>query len=77
MDIELYAHRMWDKIIYLLPNFNGCNWGIDKQFHPTLYDVRNYLSMLGLQFHVSKRSPCGFMWYVIAYQLPDVNGSFK
>ena len=32
--------------------------GMDKWFHPTLYNGRNYLSMLGLKLkHVSKRGP--------------------
>ena len=36
--------------------------GMDKQFHPTIYNGCNYLSMPGLKFnHVSKRGP---WWHV-------------
>ena len=36
-------------------NFNG-SWGMDKYFHPTLYNGCKYLFMLGLKStHVSKR----------------------
>ena len=42
-----------------IPKLQRCNrWslGMDKQFHPTLFWARNYLSMLGLKLnHVSKR----------------------
>ena len=42
-----------------------CHWplhhwslGMDKYFHPTLYNVCNYVSMLGLKVnHVRKRDP--------------------
>ena len=41
-----------------IPKLQRCNrWslGMDKQFHPTLYNGCNYLSILGLQLiHVSK-----------------------
>ena len=41
-----------------IPKLKRCNrWslGLDKQFHPTLYNGCNYLSMVGLKIkHVSK-----------------------
>ena len=49
---------MWEEITYPFLNFNGSNrWnlGMDKWFHPTVYNGCNYLSMLGLKLnHVSK-----------------------
>ena len=50
--ISNYIHcKVWDEIIYPFPNFNG--------FHPTLYWIWNYLSMLWSKLnHVSKRGPC-------------------
>ena len=52
---------MWDEITYPFPNFNGATvdvWEWDKQFHFTLYNICNYLSMLGLKLiHVSQRDP--------------------
>ena len=45
---------MWDEITYPFLNFNGL--GMDKQFHPILYNGCDYISMLGLKLnHVSKR----------------------
>ena len=33
-------------------------FGMDKQFHPTLYNGCNYLSMLGIKLnHASERGP--------------------
>ena len=53
--------KVWDKITYPFPNFNSCTvdvLGMDKLFHPTLYNGCNYLSMLGFKLiHVSKRTP--------------------
>ena len=48
-----------------LQRFHSWSLGIDKQFHPTIYDWCNYLSMLGLKlFHVSKRGHRGpFYWH--------------
>ena len=49
---------MWDEITYPLPNFSGAavwSLGMDKYFHPTLYWVWDYLSMLGIELiHVTK-----------------------
>ena len=46
-----------------IPKLQRCNrWslGMDKLFHPTVYNVCNYGSMLGLKLnHVSKRGPWG------------------
>ena len=39
--------KVWDEITYPFPNFNGY-LRIDKEFHSTLYNGCNYLSMLGL-----------------------------
>ena len=56
--------KMWDKITYPFPNFNGCtvgSLGMGKYFQPTLYYGRNYFSMVRLKLtHVSKRAP----WFV-------------
>ena len=46
--------KLWDGITYPFPNFNGCtvdHWslGMDKLFHPTLYNECDYLSMLVLK----------------------------
>ena len=47
-------YKVWDEITYPFLNFNGV-------FHPILYKVCNYLSMLGLKLnHVSKRGPSIF-----------------
>ena len=50
--------QVWDEITYPFLNFNGSNrWslGMDKYFHPTLYNGWNYLSMPGFKLnHVSK-----------------------
>ena len=52
------ASKVWDEITYPFRNFNACtigSLGMDKLFHPTLYNGCKYLSMLGLElFHVSK-----------------------
>ena len=52
----------WNYLSIPKLNFNGCNrWslGMDKCFHPTVYNGCDYLSMLGLKLnHVSKRAPC-------------------
>ena len=51
-----------------IPKLQRCNrWslGMDKLFHPTLYQACNYLSMLGLKLnHVSKRGhwSCATSW---------------
>ena len=66
-------HKVWDEITYPIRNFNGCTvevWEKDKQFHPTLYNGCNYLSMLGLKLnHVSKRAPSifGHQWFRVIY----------
>ena len=58
--------KVWYEISYPFPflNFNDCMvqrlQGMDKQFHPTLYNGCNYLSNLGLKLiHVSKRGRRG------------------
>ena len=53
---------MWAEITYPFPNFNGYTGEvleIDKQFHPTLYWVCDYLFTLGLKLILVsiKRSP--------------------
>ena len=56
-------YTVWDEITYPFPNFNGCNrWslGMDKEFHPTLYNGYNYL------MHVSK-GVAGNLDYIIAH----------
>ena len=60
--ISNYIHcKVWDEITCTFSNFNGKHrWslGMDKLFHPTLYNGRNYMSMLGLKLiHVSKKGP--------------------
>ena len=44
-----------------IPKHQRCNrWslGMDKLFHPTLYNKHNYLSLLGLKLkHITKRGP--------------------
>ena len=50
--------KMWDEITYPFPNF--WSLGMDKQFHPTLYNGCNYLFMLGLK--LMKRAPGVFLW---------------
>ena len=50
--------KVWGEITYPFLNFNvnHWSWGMGKSFHPTLYNVCNYLSMLGLKLnHVGKR----------------------
>ena len=53
--------KMWDEISYPFPKFQWLhhqNLGMDKKFHPILYNGCNYISMLGLKLiHVSKRLP--------------------
>ena len=45
--------------------------GMDKEFHPTLYNGCNYLSMVGLDLnHVSKRGPNVF-WDIITHPYPN------
>ena len=55
------SSKVWDKITYPFLNFNDCTrWGLgmDKQFHPAIYNRCNYLSMCGLKlYHVSERGP--------------------
>ena len=49
--------KVWGKITFPFPNFNGAGvevWEWKKQYHPTLYGLCYYLSMLGLKLvHVS------------------------
>ena len=49
-----------------IPKFHRCkrwSFGIDKYFHPTLYNGRNYFSMLGWKLkHVSKIGPRAYLW---------------
>ena len=50
------SRKVWNEFIYPFLNFNGASLGIDKQFHPTLYNECNYLSILVLElYHFSKR----------------------
>ena len=60
VSISDYIHcNVWDQITSPFPNFNGATvevLGMDKQFHPTLYNTCDYLPMLGLKLiNVSKR----------------------
>ena len=49
---------MCDEITYPFLNLIGASLGMDKQFHPALYNECNYLSMLGLSLiYDSKRDP--------------------
>ena len=48
-----------------IPKLQRCKFGgsleMDKWFHPTLYNVCNYVSMLGLKLiHVNKSGPCRY-----------------
>ena len=43
-------YKVWDEIVYSFSNFKRCIcWSLemDKQFHPTPYRTRNYVSKLG------------------------------
>ena len=61
--------KAWDEIIYPFKNFDGCTIDVLEwisNFHPTLNNGCDYLSMLGLKLnHVSKRGP---RWCI--FQLP-------
>ena len=51
--------KVWDEITFPSINYGATvEIGMDKQFHPTLYNGHNYLSVVGLKLnHVSKRGP--------------------
>ena len=50
--------KMLDENTYPFPNFNSACLGVEKQYHLTLYDWCDYLSMLKLKFiHDSERGP--------------------
>ena len=51
--ISNYIHNIvWDEIIHSQTSTDLSFIGleVDKQFHPTLYDLRKYFSMLGLDY---------------------------
>ena len=65
-----------------IPKLQGLqHWslGMDKLFHPTLYDGCNYLSMLGFKLiHVSKRGPrCSRLCIFIINIFTKYNTSLK
>ena len=65
---------MWDEITYPFLNFNGATVEITYQFHLTLYQACDYLSMLGLKLnHVSKRGPWSFKHKIPSSQYRDYN----
>ena len=53
-------NKVWDELTYIQPQTSTLhcwNLGMGKQFHPTLYNAYNYLSMVGLKLiHFSKRA---------------------
>ena len=56
--------KMWDEIIYRLPNFNGCTIGVWKWINNSIPHIHNYLSMMGLKLnHVSRRGPWAVVWW--------------
>ena len=63
-------NKVWDKIIYPFPNFNGCTvkvWEWISNFIPQF--IKDYLSLLGFKLiHVSKRVP----WWYITFQCADI-----
>ena len=60
-----------------IPKLKQCNcWilGMDKWFHPTLYNGCNYLSMLGLKLnHVSKRGPMELRAWMNRWHLHEMD----
>ena len=64
-----YIHyKVWDEITN--PFLNCWSLGMDKWFHPTLYQAYDYLSMMRLKLnHVSERGP--------RYQLQDTQPIYK
>ena len=65
--------KVWDQIAYKFSNFNSFklqwlqHWslGMDKCSHLKLYNVCNFLSMMGLKLiHASKRSPCCVLYTI-------------
>ena len=70
LSIQMHSAVLYE-ITYPFPNFKVYTFwslGMDKDFHPTLYNGCNYLSMLGLMFiHVSKTGPCEIRIFDITY----------
>ena len=53
------SRKVWDEITYPFPNLKYHCWReeMDRKFHPKLYNVCNYLSMLiSKLMHVSKKA---------------------
>ena len=43
--------KLWDEIIYPLPNFNGCPVKVaDMEFHTTLYDGCKYFFVRSMRY---------------------------
>ena len=60
--------KVCDEITYPFLNFNGWSLGMDKWFHPILYDGYNYLFHAGMLNHVSKRGhSCRGMISIVAW----------
>ena len=95
-------YKVWDEITYPFLNFDGANYlsipklrslGMDKYFHPTLYNGCDYLPVLGLKLnHVGKRGPrgpfyqqrwakpalrVGHVWVIISWKTVRCNFSSK
>ena len=53
MMINHMTSKVRDEITYPFPNLNGRSLGMDKSFHPTLYNGLNYI------FHAGNEAkPC-------------------
>ena len=74
------TNKVWDEITYPFPNFNGATidvLGMNKLFHPTIYNGCDYISTLGLKLIYVSKGATNMWWRMYLEKISGLAGNLR